>query len=75
MSTEPDAELELMDLEIKTWAEVRHLTDWATQAPLSMFYHLMSESINNSYHNEEFASFSSEFCQDKSSLSEWLPLE
>ena len=33
VGTEPDAGLELMDLEIMTWAEVGHLTDWATQAP------------------------------------------
>ena len=31
--TEPDAGLKLMDCEIMTWAEVGHLTDWATQAP------------------------------------------
>ena len=34
VSTEPDAGLELKDCEIMTWAEVRCLTDWATQAPL-----------------------------------------
>ena len=33
VSTEPDAELELTDCEIMTWAEVRRLTDWATRAP------------------------------------------
>ena len=33
VSTEPHAGLELMDCEIMTWAEVEHLTDWATQAP------------------------------------------
>ena len=33
VSTEPDAGLELMDREIVTWAEVGHLTDWATQVP------------------------------------------
>ena len=33
VSTEPDAGLELTDCEITTWAEVRRLTDWATQAP------------------------------------------
>ena len=31
ISTEPDAELELMNCEIMTWAEVGRLTDWATQ--------------------------------------------
>ena len=36
VSTEPDAGLELMDREIMTWAEVDRLTDWATQAPLSL---------------------------------------
>ena len=34
VSTEPDAELELTDREIMTWAKVGHLTEWATQAPL-----------------------------------------
>ena len=33
VSTEPDAGLELTDREIMTWAEVRRLTDQATQAP------------------------------------------
>ena len=36
--------------------------------------HLMRESINNYYYNEEFVSFFSEFCQDNSSLSKRLPL-
>ena len=34
VSTEPDAELELTDREIMTWADVGRLTDRATQAPL-----------------------------------------
>ena len=33
VSTEPDAGLELTDGEIMAWAEVGHLTDWATQVP------------------------------------------
>ena len=33
ISPEPDAGLELTDLEIVTWAEVGRPTDWATQAP------------------------------------------
>ena len=33
ISPEPDAGLELTDLEIVTWVEVGRLTDWATQAP------------------------------------------
>ena len=36
ISTEPDAGLELANREIMTWAEVRRLTDWATQAPLTL---------------------------------------
>ena len=40
VSTEPDAGLELMDREIMTWAEVGHLTDWATQAPLILFFNI-----------------------------------
>ena len=35
VSTEPDAGLELTDREIMTRAEVRRLTDQATQAPLA----------------------------------------
>ena len=38
VSTEPDAGLELTDLEIMTWAKVGHLTDWATQAPQGSFF-------------------------------------
>ena len=34
VSTEPDAELELTDREMVTWAEVGRLTDQATQVPL-----------------------------------------
>ena len=33
VSTEPDVGLEATNGEIMTWAEVRGLTDWATQAP------------------------------------------
>ena len=32
-SKKPDAGLELSNHDIMTWAEVRHLTEWATQAP------------------------------------------
>ena len=34
VSTEPDPGLEPMNCEIMTWAEVRCLANWATQAPL-----------------------------------------
>ena len=33
VNTEPDAGLEPTNHEITTWAEVRRLTDWATQVP------------------------------------------
>ena len=33
VNTEPEAGLELTDCRIMTWAEVGHLTDWATQEP------------------------------------------
>ena len=33
VSIEPDAQLELTNCKIMTWAEVGHPTDWATQAP------------------------------------------
>ena len=35
VSTAPDMGLKLMNFEIMTWAEVRHLTAWATPAPWS----------------------------------------
>ena len=39
-STEPDVGLELTNYEIMTWAEVWHLTDWATQAPQHVHFML-----------------------------------
>ena len=33
VSTEPDAGLDPTNHEIMTWAEVGHLTDWATEVP------------------------------------------
>ena len=33
VTTESNVGLEAMDDEIMTWAEVRRLTDWATQGP------------------------------------------
>ena len=36
-SPEPDVGLELTDRKIMSWAEVSHLTNWATQAPLYSF--------------------------------------
>ena len=44
VSTEPDTGLELPDCVIVTWAEVGRLTDWATQAPLILYF-LMEFSI------------------------------
>ena len=41
VSTEPDAGLELTDREIMTWAEVRRLTDRATQAPLNCTFYMV----------------------------------
>ena len=38
VSTEPDVGLEPTNCEIVTWAEVGHLTDWATQAPLKSIF-------------------------------------
>ena len=38
VTTEPDAGLELMDWDIMTWAEVRRLSDWATQAPSHSYF-------------------------------------
>ena len=36
-ASEPSVGLELTNREIMTWAEVRHSTDWATQAPKNTF--------------------------------------
>ena len=44
VSTKPDTGLELTYREIVTWAEVGRLTDWATQAPLILYF-LMEFSI------------------------------
>ena len=56
--TGPDAGLELTDREIMTWAEVRRLTNWATQAPLVLV--LFSE-IDGSYGNSIFNSLRNYF--------------
>ena len=37
-SRKPDVGLKLVNLEIMTWANVGHLTDWATQAPLVNYF-------------------------------------
>ena len=41
VSTEPDEGLKPMSHEIMTWAEVRYLTDWATQVPPLMTFHVL----------------------------------
>ena len=38
VNTEPDVGFELTNREIMTWAEVRCLTDWATQVPLNLYF-------------------------------------
>ena len=38
LSREPEAVLEVTNLEIMTWAEVGRLTDWATQVPLVLIF-------------------------------------
>ena len=45
VSTEPDMGLEPTKHEIMTWAEVRHLANWATQVPLIMPFKLSSNNI------------------------------
>ena len=49
-STEPDVELKLMNQEIMTQAEVRHLTDWASQASLDYVLIMKSIKICSSDH-------------------------
>ena len=43
VNTEPDAGFELSNCKIMTWAEVRCLTDWATQVPHNVFYLFLRE--------------------------------
>ena len=53
VSTEPNVGLELVNWEIMTWAEVRRLTNWATQAtpPMSViFTFLLHASLFSLYH-------------------------
>ena len=42
VSIEPDMGLEPMNCEIMTWAKVRHLTNWTTQAPLKSFHYTLT---------------------------------
>ena len=48
VSTEPNTGLELTNHEIMTWAEVGHLTDWATQVPLKW------QILGNIHHGRAF---------------------
>ena len=43
VSTEPDTGLELPSREIMTWAQVGHLSDWATQVPHE--FHLFNQHV------------------------------
>ena len=49
--TQPQVGLEPTNREIKTWAKVRHLTDWATQVSLSesilKYWYLPLENISS----------------------------
>ena len=45
VSTEPDVGLELTNCKIMTWAEVGHLTDWATQASLKHAFITLAFSV------------------------------
>ena len=45
VSTEPNAGLELTNLEIMTWAEVGCLTNWATQTPRES--HVLTEPASH----------------------------
>ena len=48
VSTEPDVGLQLTTCEIVTWAKVRPLTGWATQAPLCLF--TLKDSVRTHTH-------------------------
>ena len=45
VSTEPNLRLELKDCETMSWADVGHLTDWATQAHLTVTFLYMGSSL------------------------------
>ena len=45
VSTEPDVGPKLTNLEIMTWAEVRHLTDWTTQASPGLILNFLERTI------------------------------
>ena len=47
VSTEPDVELELMNREIMTWAEVGRLIDRATQVPWNLVFLTTITSLSN----------------------------
>ena len=45
VSTEPHTWLELMNPEVMTWADVRHLTDWAFQPPQCLIFQRFSQNV------------------------------
>ena len=45
VSTEPSMGLKLMNYEIMTWAEVGHLTHWATQVPPASGIPMTSDNL------------------------------
>ena len=57
VSPEPDVELELINREIMTRAEVGHLTDRATQAPLFLFLSRFHAQCGAWTHSLEIKSF------------------
>ena len=46
VSSESDVGLKLLNHEIMTWVEVRCSTDWATQAPLFVFFYTLYQIIS-----------------------------
>ena len=66
VSTEPNTGLKLTNSEIMTWAEVGHLTDWATQTPLfhvtlvlplSVFFYYSIQNYKRVFYREKVSRF------------------
>ena len=55
VSTEPDAELRLLNCEIMTRAEARCSADWATQAPMFVLFFKLCVCITYTQNPKEFS--------------------
>ena len=74
VSAEPDAGPEPMNREIMTWAEVGHLTSWATQAPLNKSFnsHCGKHWISSFTYIISFNSYKNSLNLDVYQVSGWI---